>query len=62
MQVYGTVNIQLHTCLTSELDRTEHSPLYSGCFIPSTRWIGDWVDLRANLDMVAEAKIPVPTQ
>jgi hypothetical protein len=50
------IKIQLHTSLTSVLDRGEWSASRCGRFTPGTHWIEDWVDLRAGLDQMAKRR------
>jgi hypothetical protein len=45
---------------TLTLDRGEWSASCPGRFIPSTHWIGGWVDLRAGLDAVVERRLALP--
>jgi hypothetical protein len=33
-------------------------PLYLGERVPEAQWIGDWVSLRAGLEVAAKIKIP----
>jgi hypothetical protein len=55
----GIVEAQLHSFLTSGLDRGE-SASCPGCFTPSSHWIGGWVDPRVSLDAEAKRKISCP--
>jgi hypothetical protein len=55
MKSYGGVDVKSHVFLTPALAGGEWSASRSGCFtpgetIPSTHWIGGWVDPRAGLD------------
>jgi hypothetical protein len=50
-----------HAFLMSALDGGEWSESNLGCFtrkarVPSTQWIGDWVDPGADLDTVMKGK------
>jgi hypothetical protein len=65
MKMYGRAEIQFHLFLTSVLDGGEQSASRPGRFTPhrkspSTHWIGGWVRPRANIDAVANRKIPCP--
>jgi len=55
MQMYGRV--ELHTFLTLALDGGHFAP---GKRVPSTHYIGCWVDPRASLDTVVKRTIPCP--
>jgi hypothetical protein len=60
--VFG-VEIQLHTFLTSALDRGERS-VSGTCRVtpresaPGVHWIGGWVGPRTGVDAVVKRKIP----
>jgi hypothetical protein len=56
MKAYGGVDVWIHIFLTSALVRGEWSASSPGRFIPSTHWIGDWVDHRSGLDDVEKRK------
>jgi hypothetical protein len=61
MKAYGGVDVQIHIFLTSTLVKGEWSPSRPGRFthrerVPSTHWIGGWVDPRAGLDNLEKRK------
>jgi hypothetical protein len=61
MKAYVGVDVYIHIFLTSVLVGGESSAPRSGHFTlgeraPGTRWIGDWVDLRAGLDDLGKRK------
>jgi hypothetical protein len=65
MKTYKGVEVYICVFLTSALDGGEWSASRPGRFTPReraprTHWIGDWVDPRADLDLVSKRKIPSP--
>jgi hypothetical protein len=52
MKACGAVVVQIHISLTPALVGGEWSASRPGCFTPSTRCIGGWVDPGAGLDDV----------
>jgi len=61
MKTYGGVDMYLHVFLTSVVDGGEWSASRSSHFtpgeeIPVIHWIGDWVDHRANVDVVVRRR------
>jgi hypothetical protein len=57
MKMYGRVEVQPHTFLTSALDEGEWSASHPSCFIPweralSIHWIEEWVSPRASTNAV----------
>jgi hypothetical protein len=56
MKVYGGVDAQIHVFLISALLGSEQSALPTER-VPSTHWIGGWVDPRTGLDYVKKRKI-----
>jgi hypothetical protein len=66
MKMYGELEVQIHTFLTSGVAGCEWSASCPGCLIPkrepSIYWPGGWVSPRASLDIVEERKISFPCQ
>jgi hypothetical protein len=62
MKVYGEVDVQSHTFLTSALVWGERSASRLGRFTlgeaaPGTHWVGGWMGPRIGLDDVEKRKI-----
>jgi hypothetical protein len=56
MEVYGGVDVYIHTFLTSALAAGEWSASNFCRFTPGTHWIGGWVVPKAGIDYVEKRK------
>jgi hypothetical protein len=65
MKAYEGVEVEIHTFVTSEVERGEWSPSCLGCCTPrerSPKRIGHWLGLRAGLDSVEKREISYSCQ